>query len=350
MPPQLLDRYLARGWFRMGQTIFTCHFLNFKNNLYTAIWTRLDLQGYTFRKSLRKIINRNNQRFKTVFRKAVFDQDKERLYRIHRSRFEGYVTRTLRESLQGDARTNIYNTYEFCVYDEDQLVATSFFDLGKNSVASIMGLFDPDYGSYSLGFYTMLMEIHFAQEHQMDFYYPGYVVPGYKRFDYKLRIGGVEFFDARSNEWLPYNQLSEEHLFSRVLQNKLSELNHFLLDYNFPIKLTLYPLYDKKLFGVADDNFIRSPLFLNIYPDNPNAFQLIVEYNLFEQVYQIKEVFRLDDAYVMIQKLFEDYDKETSCLNFLMEEHLLLETNNYDTLAKVLSAYGRDHQLLPPEK
>ena len=77
MPPQLLDRYLARGWFRMGQTIFTCHFLNFKNNLYTAIWTRLDLQGYTFRKSLRKIINRNNQRFKTVFRKAIFDQEKE---------------------------------------------------------------------------------------------------------------------------------------------------------------------------------------------------------------------------------------------------------------------------------
>ena len=32
----------------------------------------------------------------------------------------------------------------------------------------------------------------------IDYYYPGYVVPGYHRFDYKLKIGEVEFYDPTS--------------------------------------------------------------------------------------------------------------------------------------------------------
>ena len=38
-----LDRYLAEGWFRMGQTIFTTNFLNFKQKFYSAIWLRIRL-------------------------------------------------------------------------------------------------------------------------------------------------------------------------------------------------------------------------------------------------------------------------------------------------------------------
>ena len=29
-----LDDYLDRGWYRMGQSIFTCHFLFFNDSLY----------------------------------------------------------------------------------------------------------------------------------------------------------------------------------------------------------------------------------------------------------------------------------------------------------------------------
>lgn len=32
-----LDEYLEKGWFRMGQTIFTCNFLNFNRQFYAAI-------------------------------------------------------------------------------------------------------------------------------------------------------------------------------------------------------------------------------------------------------------------------------------------------------------------------
>ncbi|MBA4056534.1 MAG: arginyl-tRNA--protein arginylyltransferase, partial [Marivirga sp.] len=41
--PRELDAYLEQGWFRMGQTIFTTNFLNFKNEFYSALWLRIML-------------------------------------------------------------------------------------------------------------------------------------------------------------------------------------------------------------------------------------------------------------------------------------------------------------------
>ena len=68
-------------------------------------------------------------------------------------------------------------------------------------------MYDPEYDRYSLGFYTMLLEIEYCMELGLKFYYPGYVVPGYSRFDYKLRIGDVDYFDLYSKEWLPFSAL-----------------------------------------------------------------------------------------------------------------------------------------------
>ena len=36
-----LDKYLERGWFRMGQTIFTTNFLKFNGLIYSVIWLRI---------------------------------------------------------------------------------------------------------------------------------------------------------------------------------------------------------------------------------------------------------------------------------------------------------------------
>ena len=46
LTPYELDLYLANGWFRMHQTIFTTHFLCFKQNFYSAVWLRVGLKNY----------------------------------------------------------------------------------------------------------------------------------------------------------------------------------------------------------------------------------------------------------------------------------------------------------------
>lgn len=338
LPQKALDRYLARGWFRMGQMIFTCHFLCFNSQLYTSIWTRLDLENYFFRKSLRKLIKRNTEDFNVQIRKAVFDEEKERLYQKHKTRFEGYVADSLRESLFGESSRNIYETFEVAVYDGKELVACSFFDLGETAIASIMGLFDPSYQKFSLGFFTMLMEISFGIKHQKKYYYPGYIVPGYPNFDYKRRVGELEFYDSRTKTWLNISELKEDYLLSQILEKKLKDAGIYLQKNGIPNQRKLYPLFDKKLWGFEADEFLQYPLFINCYPSTDNVHTLTLEYDLFKKVFRLYRVLRIDDASVVIYAMFEGYDKKSSCLEFLLKEDLLIETDSIEKVARIIKA------------
>ena len=61
----------------------------------------------------------------------------------------------------------------------------SIFDKGSSALESIKGVWDPDYSSYSLGLYRMLLEEQYGQENNFKYYYPGYIAPGCPSFDYK---------------------------------------------------------------------------------------------------------------------------------------------------------------------
>ena len=80
-----------------------------------------------------------------------------------------------------------------------------------------MNFYDPNYRKYSLGKYLMLLKINYAQQQQYDYYYPGYVVSYYPKFDYKLFAAesATEVFDAINDRWLPFSwetvrELAEE--------------------------------------------------------------------------------------------------------------------------------------------
>ncbi len=336
---QALDRFLERGWFRMGQMIFTCHLLCFHDELYSTVWTRLALTNFTFKRRLRKLIRRNTNRFKVCVRKAIFDEEKERLYQMHTRRFEGYVADSLLESLQGEESVNIYNTYEIAVYDEDRLIAVSFFDIGDMSLASIMGLYDPEYSQYSLGIFTMLMEINYGVEHNKLFYYPGYVVPGYAKFDYKLRVGDVDFFDARIGGWKPYSEIELPELPAENLKERLSKVQNLLKQLEIPHKEILYPLYDKKLFGLKEEETVRSPLLISCFHQDDTNEWMVVEYNLFKKKYQLSEISRIEDISILLYQILEGYDREKSCLNFLLRDRIIIETAVIDELIFAIRAY-----------
>ncbi|MEM6965703.1 MAG: hypothetical protein AAF573_13125 [Bacteroidota bacterium] len=342
LPHKKLDEYLARGWFRMGQMIFTCRFLCFDGKLYTAVWTRLPLKDYTFRKSVRKVLNRNNKRFRVEVRRAIFDKEKSELYLIHRRRFGGYVSTNLRKSLFGDADYNIYDTWETSVYDGDRLVAASFFDLGNNSIASIMGLFHPDYAKYSLGFYTMLLEIDFGKKTGADFYYPGYVVPHYQKFDYKLRIGDTEYYDPDRRNWFPYADLKLEKLSSNILVNKLKALQQYLHEKGMDASIYLYPLYERVLFGHEYKDFLHNPLFISCYHQKYRSILLIVEYDLFQKTYRLIRAGRIENNHAgFMNAMRNGHDSKTSFFDFLFKEKVILETTDFETLAKEIFRSSR---------
>lgn len=295
IPAENLDEYLAKGWFRMGQTIFTCWFLFMEKGFFSAIWIRQDLQGFTFKKRSRKLMNRNAKLFTYHIEPACIDLKKEKLYKKHRVRFKTGVHRTLNQSLMSGANFSIYDTCQIEVYLGKELVAASFFDVGKNSIASINGIFDPKYDQYSLGFYTMLLEMEYAMKTGKRYYYPGYVVPGNPRFDYKARIGNVDYYDLYNKEWKPYDQLEIKNIPSQLLKGKLSLVQFYLNKINIKSEIFLFPPYESSGTDPFLEDLLDQPMYLKIYSDKFVHFELFVIFNLVKQQYELGIYYNLDD-------------------------------------------------------
>ena len=332
MIPEELDTYLAKGWYRMGQTIFTTHFLCFGRTFYSAIWIRLPLQGYQFRKSLRKIHRRNQERFQTKVGPASITPEKEQLYRRYKASFPGILAPSLRDSLLDGEDFNVYNTYEVAVYDDNKLVALSFFDLGKNSAASIMGIYDPDYRKYSLGFFTMLMEIDFSMERGLEFFYPGYVVPGYHRFDYKLRIGemeDIEYYDLRTRVWQPYNQLDESEVPLKKMENRLDRIQELLTKNNFWSQKLYYPLFEANLFGFWHAPYFDYPVFLLCSPKvNNTKYYLMAVYDPREDNLQLLRCSLFDDLQFYFNEAYTDsFDRRKNFIELVVIEEVLASSS-----------------------
>lgn len=340
LQPKDLDAYLARGWYRMGQSIFTTHFLCFGDEFYSAIWVRLVLEGYQYSKSLRKIIRRNRDRFKTTFGKSHLNYEKERLYQKYKSAFPGMLASTLKESLLDGEEFNIYQTYEVSVYDGKRLVATSFFDVGKTSAASILGIYDPEYSDHSLGLYTMLMEIEYCMDHQMEFFYPGYIVPNYVRFDYKLRIGDTQYYDLSTGNWLPFKLLTPEEVPIQKMQHKLDELQVAFQKNGIPSKKYLYPLFEANLFAFWQTEYFDFPVFLMCYPQEKAASYFIVVYDIRHNAYQLLECTPLDDLMFYVNESYASlFDRRRFFLELIIIKDQLLRTTNPEHLALTLLSF-----------
>ncbi|QYU67947.1 polysulfide reductase NrfD [Leptolyngbya sp. 15MV] len=84
---------------------------------------------------------------------------------------------------------------EICVYEEDRLLAVSYFDVGSRSVSGVYAMFDPAITHRGLGIFTMLKEIEYSIETNRQYYYQGYAYEGESFYDYKKRFRATEVFD-----------------------------------------------------------------------------------------------------------------------------------------------------------
>ena len=84
LTPNMLDGYLAEGWFRMRQAVFTCRYVMGSGILYTAVWIRVQLPGFQLSRSLRKLKSRNGRAFRHHIGPMVFTDEHHRLYARYR--------------------------------------------------------------------------------------------------------------------------------------------------------------------------------------------------------------------------------------------------------------------------
>jgi hypothetical protein len=139
---------------------------------------------------------------------------------------------------------NIFNTFEINIYDEGKLIAFSFFDVGITSMASIIGIFDQQYSSCSLGIYTMLLEMEYAKSMQFKYYYPGYVAYEPSQFNYKLRLAdSFEFYDWYSKRWISFEKRNKKTKVNDFFNEKMQHAKKWLDVFKLPYQELFYPYF-----------------------------------------------------------------------------------------------------------
>jgi arginine-tRNA-protein transferase len=206
---QQLDELLALGWYRMHQTVFTCSHIG-QEELHRVHWLRYPIGKITERTSHRKIKKRC-QSFRTVIQDfGGISREHKALYAQYRASIDFEGALSIGDSLFGDNENHqtIFNTKCISVFDGDRLVAGGFFDVGEISVASILHFFHPNYARHSLGKWMILSTLGYMRENGLQLYYPGYVVQGVPKMNYKLFLGAAyaQYFDPEDFEWKAFNE------------------------------------------------------------------------------------------------------------------------------------------------
>jgi arginyl-tRNA--protein-N-Asp/Glu arginylyltransferase len=289
LAPEQLDNYLEAGWFRMGQTIFTTNFLNFRNQFYSAIWLRVSLGEFSGDQTQQKLFKRN-KKFRIEIQEAAVTSEKEALFSLYKNVVSFNASASLHALLYGKALENIYHTHEVNIYDNNRLIASGFFDVGAVSAAGITSFYDPVYSKYSLGKYLIYLKINYCRQRNLQYFYPGYFVPGYAFFDYKLGIGksALQYLQLRSAQWRPLVNFSLEDIPLSVMRNKLTLLQTLFSNCGTAMRLLAYEFFEANLYpDLQGENLFDSPIFLTTQNETIDAINPVIIYDVRDQLYHL---------------------------------------------------------------
>ena len=224
-----IDQLWASGWFRNDRNVMFTLGKFVGNSWKPVVMLRVRIEGFKWKKRLRRLLRQNSERFEIKIRPFVNRPEVESLWQKFKSEVHGWrsVPSVSSHVFAGMAPAS-FHTWEVGVYHGDGLVAFSLFDRGRQSIASLEAAYDPAFRKHSLGIFTMLLEIDWCLEQGLLYYYPGFYPKGSSMFDYKLRPGQVEFFRWAASEWQPWEAMDDSDWVLDGVYNKLEEAQALL--------------------------------------------------------------------------------------------------------------------------
>ncbi len=201
-----LDFCLSMGYFRMQQDIFTCRYVVFNETYYAVQWLRIVLANVTYGKNQLRLF-RINAPYSVTVQPFRLSDELESLYAVYRNSLNFDAPESVESCLMDGEGSNAFDTQIVEIRDGNRLIAAGIFDAGTRSIAGIMNFYHPAYRKQTLGKYLMLLKINHARAQKKTYYYPGYVVHNYPKFDYKLfpAEAATEVFDGVRGIWLPFS-------------------------------------------------------------------------------------------------------------------------------------------------
>lgn len=230
LSPEEIDELLAVGWFRNDLNVYTTVTRFVEGEWKSCLMLRIPLKSLVWKKRLRKLLRRNAREFDVSIKPFVPRPVVEKIWQDFKTKVHnwGHVPRIGQHLFKGRLPAN-FNTWEVGVYHKNRLVAFSIFDRGATSLASLEAAYHPDFQRFSLGLYTMLLEIEFGKTQNMNWYYPGFYPKDTSMFDYKFRTGNVEFFRLKNQCWLPWEEAAPSDWLYDEMKSKLEAVQAILM-------------------------------------------------------------------------------------------------------------------------
>lgn len=202
MAPEELDRFLARGWYRVGAIMLASRYYLHEGELFSTVWTRLPLADWKLRSGQRRRVSRLERRLRTRIQPFALSEAHEAVYARYLTVAPGERTESLLEFLGGEEGAGLFDTWAVEIFDGEALVGFSLFDRGANALQSLVGAYDPAYARFGLGAHSMLLEALWGKAQGLQFHYSGYVVPGAGFMDYKWALSeDMEFLHPEHGDW-----------------------------------------------------------------------------------------------------------------------------------------------------
>lgn len=209
---EMLDEYLAMGWYRMGQIIFTTDYLYKEDQWFRVFWLRYRMDLFRLNKKQEKQLQLPTG-FTVSHHPLHITDELENLYQLYRNEVDFEISPTLRENLFSlcfisSEEAPAFDSWVIEIRDNGQLIAAGVYDMGEKTMMGIINFYDPAYKKYSLGKRLILLKLLTAVERGLDHYYPGYIVQGFPKFDYKLEAGEqiCEIYDTVNDQWISYSK------------------------------------------------------------------------------------------------------------------------------------------------
>ena len=278
-----LDDYLARGWYRMRQTLFTCRFVTHAGTLVPAIWTRARLPGLVPTRNQRKRLNRIRARYDVGIGPVEVGPEHAELYLRYREHVGGDRPGDLDQLL--GPQPGICDTRLLEIRRGGRRAAFSLFDRGLHAIQSVAGVFDPELARDSLGMATMLLEVEHARDQGLTFHYAGYVLPGEPAMDYKLRVPQLEWWEPEGETWRPIGQLDAYTLPDARLREALSRAARAATSRGVVTRVMPNPRFDLGAWNPALSACLSHPIVLACRT-SPREI-VVVGYHLVQRAYEV---------------------------------------------------------------
>lgn len=203
--PGIYGALQRSGFRRSGRDIYKpdCE------NCTSCIPTRIAVNRFRPRRSQRRLLRANGDRFAASWAPACFKDEYFQLYRryLDRRHGDGDMANPEPDDFSRFLLSGWGDTRFLRLHDKQQLVAVAVTDFTHDAGSAVYTFFDPNYEPFAPGVYCLLTQITELQRIGMEWLYLGFWVPGCNKMEYKVGFRPIQLL--LQGNWVEFERGQE---------------------------------------------------------------------------------------------------------------------------------------------